>query len=154
MRSNIRFCKDSCGVIKFWRSHWDRGICSLVSLDHGSQTRGLIETAEILTKNFTSEPLVSVRLQNLQQKCCPIPRLNATAETAPAVSLGPRDPNFANDYLDFLGKNKTICKTALGHEWGPYGGLFDEKKPRVLKILWQCPFKPVFTNLFDNKSKI
>jgi hypothetical protein len=35
MRTNIRFCKDSHGVIKFPRSHWDRGI----------RFRGLIETA-------------------------------------------------------------------------------------------------------------
>jgi hypothetical protein len=41
--------------------------------------------------------------------------------------LRPRDPNFANDYLDFLGENEAICKTALGCESGPYGGLFDEK---------------------------
>jgi hypothetical protein len=38
--------------------------------------------------------------------------------------LRPRDPNFANDYLDFLGENEAICKTALGRE---SGGLFDEK---------------------------
>jgi hypothetical protein len=28
------------------------------------------------------------------------------------------DPNFANDYLDFLGENEAICKTALGRESG------------------------------------
>jgi hypothetical protein len=28
--------------------------------------------------------------------------------------LRPRDPNFAHDYLDFLGENEAICKTALG----------------------------------------
>jgi hypothetical protein len=36
-----------------------------------------------------------------------------------AVSLRPRDPNFANDYLNFLGENEAICKTALGRESGP-----------------------------------
>jgi hypothetical protein len=40
-------------------------------------------------------------------------------KTDPAVSLRPRDPNFANDYLDFLGENEAICKTALGRESGP-----------------------------------
>jgi hypothetical protein len=37
----------------------------------------------------------------------------------PAVSLRPRDPNVVNDYLDFLGENEAICKTALGRESGP-----------------------------------
>jgi hypothetical protein len=36
-----------------------------------------------------------------------------------AVLLRPRKPNFANDYLDFLGENEAICKTALGRESGP-----------------------------------
>jgi hypothetical protein len=35
-----------------------------------------------------------------------------------AVSMGPRKPNFAKDYLDFLGEKEAICKTALGHESG------------------------------------
>jgi hypothetical protein len=42
-----------------------------------------------------------------------------TAKTDSAVSLRPRDPNFANDYLDFLGENEAISKTALGRESGP-----------------------------------
>jgi hypothetical protein len=42
-----------------------------------------------------------------------------TAGFDSAVSLRPRDPNFANDYLDFLGENEAICKTALGRESGP-----------------------------------
>jgi hypothetical protein len=45
--------------------------------------------------------------------------INETAESDSAVSLRPRDPNFANDYLDFLGENEAICKTALGRESGP-----------------------------------
>jgi hypothetical protein len=36
-----------------------------------------------------------------------------------AVSMRSRDPNFANDYLDFLGENEAKCKTALGRESGP-----------------------------------
>jgi hypothetical protein len=36
-----------------------------------------------------------------------------------AVSLKPQDQNFANDYLDFLGENEAICKTASGRESGP-----------------------------------
>jgi hypothetical protein len=39
----------------------------------------------------------------------------------------PRNPNFSNDYLDFLGEYKAICETALARESGPLGGLFDEK---------------------------
>jgi hypothetical protein len=46
----------------------------------------------------------------------------------PTVSLRLRDPNFANDYLDFLGENKAICKTALGRE-------SDEKKLRVENLV-------------------
>jgi hypothetical protein len=33
--------------------------------------------------------------------------------------LRPWDPNFAHDYLDILGENEAICKTALGRELGP-----------------------------------
>jgi hypothetical protein len=36
-----------------------------------------------------------------------------------AVSMRPRDLNFANDYRDFLGEYEAICKTASGHESGP-----------------------------------
>jgi hypothetical protein len=36
-----------------------------------------------------------------------------------AVSMRPRNRNFAHDYLDFLGENEAICKTALGRESGP-----------------------------------
>jgi hypothetical protein len=42
-----------------------------------------------------------------------------TAGLVSAVSLKPRDSNFANNYLDFLGENEAICKTALGRESGP-----------------------------------
>jgi hypothetical protein len=45
----------------------------------------------------------------------------------PAVSLRPRNPNFAIDDLDFLGEYEAICETALARESRPYGGLFDEK---------------------------
>jgi hypothetical protein len=45
-----------------------------------------------------------------------------------AVSLS---PNFANVYLDFLGEYEAICETALAHELGPKGGLFDGKKLSV-----------------------
>jgi hypothetical protein len=50
-----------------------------------------------------------------------------TTETDPAVSLRLQNPNFENDYLNFLGENEAICKTALGRESGPLGELFDEK---------------------------
>jgi hypothetical protein len=33
--------------------------------------------------------------------------------------LWPRNPNFANDYLDFLGEYEAICTTALGRESVP-----------------------------------
>jgi hypothetical protein len=39
--------------------------------------------------------------------------------------------DLSNDYLDFLGEYKAICETALARESGPFGRLFDEKKPRV-----------------------
>jgi hypothetical protein len=43
----------------------------------------------------------------------------------PAVT--PRNSNFSNDYLDFLGEYEAICETALARESGAYGGLFDEE---------------------------
>jgi hypothetical protein len=44
-----------------------------------------------------------------------------------AVSLRPRNPNFANDYLNFLSKYEVIYQTALARESGPGGRLYDEK---------------------------
>jgi hypothetical protein len=34
------------------------------------------------------------------------------------VSLTPRNPNFKNDYLDFLGEYEAICEKALAREFG------------------------------------
>jgi hypothetical protein len=48
--------------------------------------------------------------------------------------LTPRNPNFANDYFDFLGEYEAICETALALESEPKGGLFDEKKNPGTKI--------------------
>jgi hypothetical protein len=42
----------------------------------------------------------------------------------PAVSMTPRDPNFSNDYLDFLGEYEVIGET--GNVWW--------KKPRVKNL--------------------
>jgi hypothetical protein len=42
-----------------------------------------------------------------------------TSGSDPAVSLIPRNPNFANDYLDFLGEYEAIYETALALEKGP-----------------------------------
>jgi hypothetical protein len=36
-----------------------------------------------------------------------------------AVSLRPRNANFANDYLDFLGEYEVIYETAVARESGP-----------------------------------
>jgi hypothetical protein len=80
MRTNIRFCKDSRGVIKF----------PAVSM----------------------RPRDPIRFRREIQD-------NRLQSSDPAVSMRPRDPNFANDYLDFLGENEAICKTALGRESGP-----------------------------------
>jgi hypothetical protein len=44
-----------------------------------------------------------------------------------AVSMTPRDLNFTNDYLNFLGEYETTCESALARESGPLGGLFYEK---------------------------
>jgi hypothetical protein len=40
----------------------------------------------------------------------------------PAMSLTPRNPNFANGYFDFLGEYEAICEMALARESGPKGG--------------------------------
>jgi hypothetical protein len=47
------------------------------------------------------------------------PAVNNRKYVNKIVSLRPRDANFANDYLDFLGENEAIFKTALGRESGP-----------------------------------
>jgi hypothetical protein len=57
--------------------------------------------------------------------------LTKTAGFDSAVSLRPRNLNFANDYLDFLGENEAICKTALGRESGDCL----MKKPRVENLV-------------------
>jgi hypothetical protein len=44
------------------------------------------------------------------------------------------DPNFSNDYLDFLGEYEAICETALAPESWPKGGLFG-KKPRIENLV-------------------
>jgi hypothetical protein len=44
------------------------------------------------------------------------------SKSDPAVSLTLQNPNFSNDYVDFLGEYEAICKTALAHESGPYRG--------------------------------
>jgi hypothetical protein len=41
------------------------------------------------------------------------------AESHPAVSLKPRNPNFANNYLEYLGEFEAMCETALARESGP-----------------------------------
>jgi hypothetical protein len=49
-------------------------------------------------------------VNKIENFCIGFRGLIETAET---------DPNFANDYLNFLGENEAICKTALGRESGP-----------------------------------
>jgi hypothetical protein len=103
MRANKRFHAGSGGVIKI----------SAVSLTPRDR---ILRSAE-------SDSAVSLRIRN-HTKCTVQVRsrgLNETAEIDPAVSLRPRNPNFANDYLDFLGEHEAICETALARE------LFDEK---------------------------
>jgi hypothetical protein len=58
-----------------------------------------------------------------------------TAETYSAVSLRLQNPNLANDYLEYLGEYKAICKTVLARESGGPWGLFDEKTPQNLVTL-------------------
>jgi hypothetical protein len=50
--------------------------------------------------------------------------------------------DFYDFRLDFLGEFEAIFETALAHESGPYGGLFDEKN-RGSKISWHCPFNNI-----------
>jgi hypothetical protein len=67
-------------------------------------------------------------------------RLYETAEAASAFSIRLRKPYISNNYLDFLGEFEAIFETALVHESGPWGGLFDGKN-QGSKILWHCLFK-------------
>jgi hypothetical protein len=48
--------------------------------------------------------------------------------------------DFDDFQLNFLGEFESIFETALAHESGPKGGLFDEKN-RGSKISRHCPFK-------------
>jgi hypothetical protein len=61
--------------------------------------------------------------------------LYQSVEAASAVYMRPRKPYISNNYLDFLGEFEAIFETALAHESGPYGGLFDETKPRVENLV-------------------
>jgi hypothetical protein len=110
MWTNIPFCKDSRGVIKFLRS---------------------LETAGSYMKSYAA-PAGNDRkyVNKIENFCHRFPwsqwdrgigfcGVIETAGFDSAVSLRPRDPNFANDYLDFLSENEAICKTALGRESGP-----------------------------------
>jgi hypothetical protein len=45
--------------------------------------------------------------------------------------MRPRNPNLANDYLEYIGEYQTICKTALARESGAWGDVLDEKKARI-----------------------
>jgi hypothetical protein len=42
----------------------------------------------------------------------------------PAVSLRPKNPNFANDYIEYLSEFEIICITALARESGPLSKYF------------------------------
>jgi hypothetical protein len=83
--------------------------CSLLDPDRGNRFRGLIETAESDMKSYAAPAVNNRKYVNKIE----------TVGSVSAVSLRPRDPNFAHDYLDFLGENEAICKTALGRESGP-----------------------------------
>jgi hypothetical protein len=41
----------------------------------------------------------------------------------PAVSVRPRNPNFANDFHEYLGEFEAICETAFARNSLPLGGL-------------------------------
>jgi hypothetical protein len=98
MRANNSFLEDYRGVIRFPQSHWHRGIWS----------PGINDTAE-------SASAVSLRLGFFYKNFIKVGynSLIETAETDPAVSLRPRNPNFAKDYLEYLGEYESICETAL-----------------------------------------
>jgi hypothetical protein len=55
--------------------------------------------------------------------------------SASTVYMRPRKPYISNNYLNFLGELEAIFETALAHESGPEGGLFDEKKPGVENLV-------------------
>jgi hypothetical protein len=61
----------------------------------------------------------------------------------PAVSLTPRNPNFSNDYLDFLGEYEVICETALARESGPSGDCL-MKKTEGRKFRDTAPLSEIF----------
>jgi hypothetical protein len=52
----------------------------------------------------------------------------------PAVSLTQRNPNFANDYLEYLCEFEVMCETALARESEPKENCL-MKKPRVKNLV-------------------
>jgi hypothetical protein len=130
--------------------HWHRGSNPLVSLT----LCDLISQCQSPQFNDSTESAMAVtlRLWNHLQKCSSkIPWCHwhlkiwswgiiDTAVSDPVVSLTPQNPNFSNNYLNFLGKCVAICEMASGCELGPLG-CWLMKKNLGSKISWHCPFK-------------
>jgi hypothetical protein len=152
MRTNIRFCKDSCGVIKF---------------------SGLIENAGSDMKSYAAPAMNNRKYVNkIENFCHRYPQshwdrgigfcgLIETAGFESAVSLRPRDSN-SRSHWDHGNRFRSLIETAgselckllsrfsrrkrshMQNGYRPWiralGGLFDEKN-RGSKISWHCPFK-------------
>jgi hypothetical protein len=60
-----------------------------------------------------------------------------------AVSLKPQNPNFANDYLEYLREFEAICEKVLTRESWPLVGLFHEKKTEGRKFRDSVPLRHI-----------
>jgi hypothetical protein len=66
---------------------------------------------------FDSDPTVSMTpLNSLPWSHC---EYGICYKNVQVGSLRTRNPNFAKDYLDFLGEYEAICEKALARESGP-----------------------------------
>jgi hypothetical protein len=102
------------------RSHWDRG----------NRSRGLIETAEILTKIFMSDPAVSLRPRDFWQIV--YVRSRGLIETA-GSELCTRLSRFS--------RRKRSHMQNVFRPWIRALGGIVWWKNRGSKISWHCPFK-------------
>jgi hypothetical protein len=144
MRANNRFHKESHGIIKIFtvslkpqdpilRSHWHCGIWSRGFNDTAESTSMTPSNSQNFIENFSCWiPLChwahgirshgirshGIRSHGIRSHGIRSRGVIETAEPDPAVSLKPRNPNFANHYLDYLGKFKAICEMALTLESG------------------------------------
>jgi hypothetical protein len=167
MRANDHFCDDSCVVIRFPWSYWDRGgirprsVIETAGLDpavsmspqdpipHGLIETAGYDTAESASVTAESASVISLRLWNLLQKySCWIPLIE-TAETDPVVSLKPWEPipqyhrnRETTETYPAVSMRVLTLQTTISNISNCL------LKNRGSKILLHCPFKGIVSRDF------